>query len=214
MLSKNLQSGRKAESLVEVIIAIFVVAIGSSVATSLIVTALQSNSFSRDNLVALNLAEEGLEAMRSTRDTNWLKYSFDKTNCWNLLPNKTVCTPPVSASDTIGGNGTQYYVAELDANYVWQLSAESTALDLNNSNLPNSLFKLQVVQRDGTFFSPNLLKQYAEIKSDAQDGKFYRMLQISNVSGDSMDVRSIVQWLEGGRVHQVALDSRLTNYQK
>ena len=71
---------RKAETLLEVIIAIFVVALGTTTASTLIISAIQANTFSKDNLVALNLAVEGIEAVRNIRDTNWLKFGFDKEN--------------------------------------------------------------------------------------------------------------------------------------
>jgi len=90
MATLKAKSGfRRAESLVEVIISIFIVAMGSGVATSLIISALQSNSFSRDNLIATNLAVEGIEAMRAIRDANWLKFSSDKEKCWDMRPEGT-----------------------------------------------------------------------------------------------------------------------------
>ncbi len=213
---KNIvQKKRAAETLVEVIIAIFVVAIGSSVATSLIVTAFQSNSFSRDNLIALNLAEEGLEAMRSIRDTNWLKYAFDKDTCWNVMPEVPDCTQN-SPIITPGS-----YVVELDQNYLWKLRAIANDLNLEQASPGNDAYRLKIVDRDGNhFYSPDvLMSPYQEIFTDPQNGRFYRMVQITNVDtstgpATSMNIRSTVQWISQGKAHSISLDSILTNYQK
>jgi type II secretory pathway pseudopilin PulG len=209
---RTLWSFLRAESLVEVIIAIFVVGLGAAVATSLIVTALQSNNFSRDSLIALNLAEEGLEAVRSVRDTNWLKYGFDKESCWNLLPGKTcVANPP--ATDRISGN----YAVELDNNYIWQLHPKTQILDLENATpLLNDAYKLKVVNRDGAFFyTPNENSTYSEVTANPQTGRFYRMVQVNNSTDPgSMDVKSTVQWIAQGKAHTIFLDTKLTNYQK
>lgn len=205
---------RRAESLVEVIIAIFIVSLGASVATGLIVTSLQSNSFSRDNLIALNLVEEGIEAMRAVRDTNWLKYGYDKEGCWNLLPSAPAC--PAASSNEVMSDG--YYTVELDANNSWYLQKQQQPLDLNQANATNENYQLKVVTRNGAFFyAHNTLEppsQFAEASDHPQHGRFYRMLQISNATAESMNIKSVVFWKAQGKVHNITLESQLTNYQQ
>ena len=65
----------RGETLLEVIVALLVLTIGSASATSLIVTSIRANQFNKDSLIALNLAQEGIEYMRNLRDTNWIKFS-------------------------------------------------------------------------------------------------------------------------------------------
>lgn len=205
---------RKAESLVEVIIAIFVVSLGASVATGLIVTSLQSNSFSRDNLIALNLVEEGIEAMRAIRDTNWLKYGYDKEGCWNLLPSAPAC-PAASPNEVISDG---YYTVELDANNSWILQKYEQPLALDQANATNDNYQLKVVTRNGAFFyAHNTLpppSQFVEAANHPHNGRFYRMLQVSNATAESMNIRAIVFWRAQGTVHNISLESQLTNYQQ
>lgn len=59
-------------SLIEIITVLFVVSIGLLGVMSLIIQNIESQSFNRKNVVAYQLAQEGLELVRRTRDTNWL----------------------------------------------------------------------------------------------------------------------------------------------
>jgi len=233
---QNLKGLKKAESLVEVIIAIFVVALGSGVATSLIVSALQANAFSRDNLTALNLAVEGIEAMRAIRDENWLKFSSDKENCWNLRPEENVgqdCTV-ITAKIASG-----HYTADLELdpnNYGWGLpTGISSALDLENNGADNEKYQLDYYDIDTAVNSDNLgtasddhdifatkgLSALPLNAADSGSSQFYRMIQVDYPSTcatapkcDEMDVISLVQWRSQGTVHQILLTSQLTDYQK
>jgi hypothetical protein len=200
---------RSAETILEVIMALFVVATGSATATSLVVNSLQSNSFSRDNLIGLNLAVEGVEAVRNIRDTNWLKFGYDKTNCWNVMPGLAV-TDCSSASAISAGN----YTLSLDpATMSWSLAAITAGgLDLTNGNpATNSNYLL--------YNNANSL--YVATQPGNTPSRFYRMITISYpppatpAKGQTqMTVTSTVQWKAGALTHQVVLRTILTNYQK
>lgn len=218
---KNRILGRvlAGETLIEVIIALFVVAIGATTGTSLIITALQSNSFSRDNLIALNLATEGMEAMRNIRDTNWLRFGFNKPDCWNMRPVIASCN---NVSNLIGeGN----FTIDLDINTMeWSLSeALPQPLDLENGNtVDNEKYRLQYIDLDGG--TDHELYVSSQIKADlpakiSGDSKFYRMIQVDYpnndpATSDEMTVISLVQWEAQGVPHQVVLATKLTNYLK
>lgn len=215
---------KRAESLVEVIIAIFVVAMGAGITSSLVVSALQSNSFSRDNLIALNLAVEGLEAVRDIRDSNWLKFSFDRKTCWDLMPSQTECNENSKRIET------KNYTTYLGSDYTWQLKEAGTAMNLDATNPDNNNYVLNL-RSDGNQSIP--IEIYSSNSDENQNpkqfnvpdnrnpfsGRFYRMIQIKrtddpNVPGQSnIDVTSIVQWKAQNVVHNVTLSSLLTNYQ-
>lgn len=211
---------RPAESLIEVIIAIFVVSLGAGTASTLIVNALQSNSFSRDNLIALNLAVEGIEAMRDIRDTNWLKFSFDRKNCWDLMPGTATC-------DVNSKIKNDNYTVYLNVDYDWQLTPFGTTSPLNldnfNGDAVNNYYKLRILTSGGLsekkIYSsnetieenPSTFTQLAQ--TDPFYGRFYRMIQISNPDLNSMSVTSVVQWKSQNVVHSITLSTLLTNYQ-
>lgn len=76
----------KGESLAETMIALSILAIGITLSALVVSNALTNMSISRNRVVAVNIAREGLEAMRNIRDTNWLKFSDDRRICWNHTP--------------------------------------------------------------------------------------------------------------------------------
>jgi len=200
--------------------AIFVVALGSAAATSLIIDALTSNGLNRDNLIAMNLAVEGTEAVRNIRDGNWLKFGYDKENCWNMQADFNTCQD----EDLIAqGNFTAY----LDTvTMKWSLSQQSgNALDLNNA-IGNDPYRLDfidlysAIDGDGDNNSTNDRDLYVPsgTSGTVSQSRFYRMVTIAYPTPDptvdqEMTVTSLVQWKARG-VHQVKLVTKLTNYNK
>ncbi|MBD3328441.1 hypothetical protein GF340_04005 [Candidatus Peregrinibacteria bacterium] len=225
MLKKYIQilkRKRKAETLLEVIVAIFILTLGSGAATVLIVSAMRANTFSKDNLIALNLAVEGIEAVRNIRDTNWIKYGFDKENCWNLSPEQTVgaCAPDVSGDYPVIAAGE--YVLNFDtALSAWRIDSQANTLDLTDAidDDPYQLFKVDFIISDS---EPDLIlsESTSAAYPNPEPTPYYRMITIgypapSNAQdATEMTVTSLVQWRQGGQIHQIELNSILTNYQK
>lgn len=218
---------RVAESLLEVIVSIFVIALGSAAATGLVTSALQSNALSRDNLTALNLATEGIEAVRNIRDSNWIKYAYDKQNCWNMQATKDECK-----TDNVIKGG--YYTLSLDVSTMkWSLKQQETYLDLKDDarSSNNSRYQLvymdvdTAVDSDGDGDPSNDNDMLVAASNGlTRLSKFYRMITITYptamggpgdpTSSSAMTVMSLVQWKDRGIVHETKLVSKLTNYQK
>lgn len=213
---------RSAETLIEVVMAIFIVATGSATATSLVVNALTANSLSRDNLIALNLAVEGIEGIRDIRDSNWLKFGFNKELCWNMRPEKTSCN---NVDKIKGGNHKLF----LDTSTMsWNLSDDTTdTLNLEVSATTAAQFQLYFMDLDSITDSdgngtktddPDLYVASGTAGAGAAS-RFYRMITLqypSNYLTDqSVNVSVLVQWKgTGAAVHQVRLNTVLTNYNK
>jgi len=62
-----------AFTLMEAIVAIFVITTGLVGVLSLVSQTIASSTFSKDKLIAAYLAQEGIEIVRNIRDTEWLK---------------------------------------------------------------------------------------------------------------------------------------------
>lgn len=213
---------RPAETLIEVVMAVFIVALGSASATSLIVNAMQANSFSKDNLIALYLAVEGVEGVRNIRDTNWIRYGFDKTNCWNLDPDPAVgatCTAPYDQIPV----GT-YSADRNPATAAWHLRSVANPLDLNNPaySATNEEYLLSFYDADGVDSTKDvyLPKTYLQFLGEpiSGDSKFYRMVEITYDTGspDTAEVMNVVvtvNWRQTA-VHSVELSTTISNYQK
>jgi len=69
---------QKAFTIVEIITVLFVISIGLIGALSIIVQNISSQSFNKNGIIAYQLAQEGIELIRHTRDTNFKELaSFD-----------------------------------------------------------------------------------------------------------------------------------------
>ena len=58
-------------SLVEIITILFIISLGLVGIMSLIIQNIQSQSYNKSNLIAYQLAQEGVELIRKVRDSNW-----------------------------------------------------------------------------------------------------------------------------------------------
>lgn len=80
MKQKNKLKRQFGFSILEVIIAILIISIGMIGVLSLITQNIQAQDISKNDLIASQLAQEGLELARNIRDENWLagsSYNLD-----------------------------------------------------------------------------------------------------------------------------------------
>ncbi len=67
------QLNKSAFSLIEIIVVLFIISIGLIGILSLIVQNIQAQDYNKNNLIATQLSQEGVELIRVIRDSNWLK---------------------------------------------------------------------------------------------------------------------------------------------
>ncbi|MDP3043010.1 MAG: prepilin-type N-terminal cleavage/methylation domain-containing protein [bacterium] len=77
MMKKNKLKRQFGFSILEVIIAILIISIGMIGVLSLITQNIQVQYIGKNDLIASQLAQEGLELVRNIRDTNWLTAGND-----------------------------------------------------------------------------------------------------------------------------------------
>ncbi|MFA6528413.1 MAG: hypothetical protein WCT46_02635 [Candidatus Gracilibacteria bacterium] len=125
-MNKNkIKFWKRAESLMETIIAVTVIALGATAAGVMVRTSMYGNEMSQQRMAAINFAREGIEAVRSIRDTNWLRYGG---SCWNSLEgtDATDCAVSRIANET-------YYAIKLDmdslAYYLEDVPADSDVFE-------------------------------------------------------------------------------------
>lgn len=87
---KNLRKKHRGETLVEILAAVFVLAITATATTSLIVNSSRTSYNIRRTFQARYLAREAFDMLRMIRDTNWIRFS-DK-NCWNIKFDSKTCS--------------------------------------------------------------------------------------------------------------------------
>lgn len=71
MFNKNVQK-EKGFSMIEVMMATFLVSVGLVAVISLLSAGLRQSTLNKNNLIASFLAQEGVELVRNVRDTNWV----------------------------------------------------------------------------------------------------------------------------------------------
>ena len=74
---------KKGFTLLEVILAVFVLTIAVSGAFALISQTFVLASLTQSKLIASYLAQEGIEIVKNSRDTNWLMQRTDSDILWN-----------------------------------------------------------------------------------------------------------------------------------
>lgn len=127
-MSHTLRS-RPAESIIESMISVTVIVLAAAASLSMLRTSLQGNTVIGEKLVAIELALEGLDAVKSIRDTNYLLFASDTDTCWNKL-GLTLSSTCSSATPITGG--VEYYLVQNFSNvplYRWNLRTATAATD-------------------------------------------------------------------------------------
>ncbi len=80
---KNKKLNQKGQTLIETLVAAFILTMGISAALGLAQYSLHATSDIKQRIIAIGLAREGLEAVKNIRDTNWLQGTVEST-CYNF----------------------------------------------------------------------------------------------------------------------------------
>ena len=141
---------RKGETLVEVLVAVFLLVVGALGAVQLLGNATVNNQLAKERVIATNLAREGLEAVRSIRDTNWLRFAGERRTCWNNLVVNS-CTD--NDSDGVTDDPIKHeqnYIASFDIDdYRWELEQASGNLNLEDG--VDEDYRLRIAESDGLY---------------------------------------------------------------
>jgi type II secretory pathway pseudopilin PulG len=127
IFKKHNQSG---QTLIETLVAAFVLTMGISAALGLATYALSATSNIKQRVIAVGLAREGIEAVKNIRDTNWLRGTLS-TDCFNFEQQNNTANCYRDWLNPLAGNGynidtsgkTLTYNLEFNANesIFWKL---------------------------------------------------------------------------------------------
>ena len=73
------------ESIIEIMITMMIILLAVTTAFRMLNLAFLQKNLTQDRVIAINLAREGVEAVRYIRDYNWLYYGSKRRVCWNHL---------------------------------------------------------------------------------------------------------------------------------
>jgi len=77
-----MKQNKKGFTLMEVMVAVSVIIIGLTAALGLIAFTISSGAQDKEKLIAINLAQEGIELVRNIRDNNWKRIADGEIIDW------------------------------------------------------------------------------------------------------------------------------------
>ncbi len=144
---------QRGQTLIETMVAVFILVMGITAALGLAVFSLNASSEINKQIIAIGLAREGVEAVKNMRDTNWLHDTLSE-NCHNFdsgQPSNTYCyrnwLGDPSSRDTYniepGPFVANMFVLNYDINddKMWQLSlANEYGMNFEPEKIDNGFY--------------------------------------------------------------------------
>lgn len=214
------------ESMIETMIAITVVIMGIMATLSMLRTALKGNQFIGEKLVAIQLANEALDAIRNIRDTNYLLLSADPENCWNRLnvTDPTDCLDSPTVANSIF-DGESYYLIQDYSNvpyFKWSMisASETRGGDMNLYRI-NTTDEMDSTSTDATLYmdwhhpsssgatllSTNVFNRVVSIDYDPLDSSGMDRCPLD----DCFVATAHVQWTVGDLTQSISLTRLFSN---
>ncbi|MEX2043525.1 MAG: prepilin-type N-terminal cleavage/methylation domain-containing protein [Patescibacteria group bacterium] len=205
--------GQRGFTLVEIIVMMAILTIGIVGTLAVANVAVQSSTRNEQQVVAANLAREGVELIRAIRDSNWAAAAEGSgISCWNYyakspaqaqaVPYTTSCTQVYTGNQFVAhpnvGNGMPYLEGHRVANTkdpVFRLCREASTGLYRPSAAPCS--------SGHTFFRRVAITVGKRLGTDAVDGK----------SKVSYRIRSFVTWPDN-EGPDVMVESYITDWRK
>ena len=128
---------RPAESMLEVIVALFMIASASTASLVMVSQSRNASNISENKTEAIELAEDALESFVMLRNTNWMK--FPEKSCWDAVLEEVACDK----------NAGEHLLSETGPTYVkvilnplemrTEFETVGYLLDLVNDKNPNDM---------------------------------------------------------------------------
>ncbi len=179
----NIKFGQSGQTLIETIVAIFVLTTALTTGLGLAIYALSSSGVSQTEIIAANLAREGVDVVRMMRDTNWLVGDEEGGSaalqaCADL-PGSALCYPEAFT-------GPEFDISD-PGSYILVFDSIGGDWSLQNGNSNYNLY----LQSDGS---------YTHIENGASQFARKITLELNTASpytiqNPELIVRSIVGWI-------------------
>ncbi|MBP9779178.1 type II secretion system protein [Candidatus Gracilibacteria bacterium] len=200
-------SNKKGATMIELMAMMAIVALGVGGMLGVIGSGVDFAKNTEDTIKAINLAREGIEGVISWRNTNWLRFSSDKTNCWRVLDYNSTC---IGGTLTVVASTGSYILYA--ANGAWYLTGITTPAYTADWNSYRNGYKTWI---DSTgFYTQTGTAPTTMCSSLGQTGcltPFNREIIVGEINTGTLSITSIVRW-QGKRNREVTLTTNITNW--
>lgn len=197
---------RRAESLIESMVAITIIVIASLTAVNLVNASIRGNEVIGEQLIALNLGLEGIEAFKNLRDTNYLLFAANADACWDDY--EASSSSNCGSSRDLSETSTYKLERNLDGTSPllgWEL-VEVT--DTSNDGFM-TLYDYNFDPNDATQIMPLYAQSDLEANmselTPVQTDKYQRLFSIDYQNDDVYNVTVTVNWNHRGNTKTVTL---------
>lgn len=175
---------KRGFTILELIVAIFIIITGIVAAASLITYSISAVIIGKSQIIATSLAQEGLEVIRNIRDNNW--HCIADPEC-NLIGGDEY---PTHWKDELG------------------VCAPPTGCQVEYSDLKNDL-----IAYTGNSLKLSTENGYGYYQYTIGDStRFYRKITITDISDEEIKVVSEVTYTERTKSYSVAAEDRLYDW--
>ena len=186
-MKKNIIKNQSGVTLVESLVAMMIMVVGLVAMLSLALSSLERARVSKEQIVATTLVREGIEIVRTIRDTNWLQ----GVDCWDdAIP--TAC-------------GLVDGLYAIDYEDIALPTTLSSSDDIEDFDFTSSSGVDTALWKDVTSGFYN--------HGSGDDTLYKRVVEIKDISSsESKRIRCRVYWENRGRTFHVDSETVLTNW--
>jgi len=204
---KHKISNTNGFTLIETMIGLMILTIAIVAATSLLIGLIQSNKQIVKSLQAHYLAQEGLEAVRNIRDTNWMRNN-NWLNGFSPLTNNPVSYYLGFNFDGMNSLGSNPNAVESEMSPMWEFEGDGKIYLCGGDQLGKQYFSTQCdggVQGKETEFERHIW--ISEPEYCAEEGLEERLVNLCD-EGKVILVKSVVTFGES----EISLEEILTDW--
>lgn len=206
---------KNAFTLLEVILAIFILTVGVTGSFALIQSTLVSVSLNKSKLIAYYLAQEGVETTRNTRDSNFLAIHRRVGGVgWDDGITDVCPFPRISPCDFYGDVNFDGVVTQTDSNLIAEYSA--ALIEFNNEQIERADVNND---QDVNVLDTTAISNYISCSINTftvcdAEGNFQREIVVSLHGGDPniLEILSRITWSERGRSHSAEVLGYIYNW--
>lgn len=199
--------------LAEALLAIAMLTVGAIVTGTLINIAISTTILSKNYLLAQNMATEGIEAVKSIRNANWLNKP-NSPDCWLTIDasiSEDVCT---QAANKVAASEKYRIVPKADGTWEMQSASANIDLDLKAYDPVMAQYRLYWDTDPNKDYERYVaLEDYNSIPTlDQAETTFYRNVKFVAATAETATFEVNVQWKEGQKVRSIQRTIIIYNY--